>query len=237
MNALVTPPRTIAWGRWALAGLAAAAVVAALVLLPIRDGVAALVESLRDLGAGGLALFALSYVVALVLTLPSSIMCLGAGFAWGAGGGFAIALPSLALGATLAFLVGRHVFRHRVARRVASSRKLSAIDRAVGERGGRLVFLLRLSPVIPFNYSNYVLSVTRVDLKSFVLATAAGMIPTTLLYTWLGSTLPALTGDAAATGGSDTARTVMLWATVAVTLVVTVLVGRFARRAVARATA
>ena len=237
MNALVTPPRAIAWQRWALGALIVAAIVLTLVLLPIRAWTASLVEALRAMGPEGIALFVVIYVAVLVVTLPSALMSLGAGFAWGPAAGFAIALPSLVLGATAAFLVGRHALRARVAARVARSPRLAAIDRAVGEHGGRFVFLLRLSPVVPFNYANYVLSVSRVGTRSFVLATLVGMVPTTLLYTYLGSTLPALTGDGAATGGSEAARQVLFWGTLVATVVVSVLVARFARRAMARATA
>jgi len=237
MNALVTPPRTIAWTRWAFIGLFAAGMVAAFILLPVREWIASLVDTLRAMGGAGLALYALTYTVVLVVTGPSSVMSIAAGYAWGVGGGFAIALPSLTVGALAAFLVGRHLLRDRVAPRVARSPRMSAIDRAVAEQGGRVVFLLRLTPVVPFNYSNYAFSVTRVSTRSFVLATVFGMIPPTLLYTWLGSTLPALTGDAAASGGSSTARTVMLVTTIVVTAAVTWLVARFARRALARAAA
>lgn len=229
----MTRLQPVAWRRWAAAALVVTAIALALVLLPLREWTAALVTALHGLGAPGVALYVAIYVGVLVVTLPSAVMSIGAGFAWGPAAGFAVALPSLVMGATAAFFVGRYAIRQRVAARVARSPRLTAIDHAVGAQGGRLVLLLRLSPLVPFNYANYVLSVTRVRARSFVLATALGMIPTTLLYTYLGSTLPALTEADATAGGSPGARQLLFWGTLAATVVVSVLVARFAARALA----
>jgi uncharacterized membrane protein YdjX (TVP38/TMEM64 family) len=60
-------------------------------------------------------------------------------------------------------------------------------DAAVGAQGFRVVLLLRLSPLFPFNLLNYALGLTRVRLRDFVLASLPGMLPGTLLYVYLGS--------------------------------------------------
>ena len=54
-----------------------------------------------------------------------------------------------------------------------------AIERAVSARGRRIVFLLRLSPVVPFNFLNYALGLTTISVWDFVFAslgTIAGSV-------------------------------------------------------------
>ena len=45
-----------------------------------------------------------------------------------------------------------------------------AIERAVSARGRRIVLLLRLSPVVPFNFLNYALGLTTISVWDFVFA-------------------------------------------------------------------
>jgi len=138
------------------------------------------------------------------------------------------------LGSALAFLAARHVVRSSIERRVAGNERFAAIDRAIARDGRRIVFLLRLSPVFPFNLLNYALGLTRIGLVDYCVA-SVGMVPGTVLYVYLGS----LGGQAAvaASGGSD--RQLLTWGVrllgLAATAVVTILVTRIARRALAEA--
>ncbi len=111
-----------------------------------------------------------------------------------------------------------------------------ALDAAVAEGGFKIVLLTRLSPLLPFVLLNYAFGLTRVKLRDYVLASWLGMLPGTLLYIYIGSTLGAA---AAAVGGkaSDTgwAGQALWWVGLAATVVVTWLVTRQARRALHRA--
>ena len=89
--------------------------------------------------------------------------------------------------ATLAFVLGRTVARGWIARRIAGSPRFAAVDEAIGENGFRIVLLLRLSPLFPFNLLNYALGLTRLSLRDYVVASALGMLPGTILYVYLGS--------------------------------------------------
>ena len=67
------------------------------------------------------------------------------------------------------------------------SPRFAAIDEAIGRNGWKIVGLLRLSPLIPFNLSNYFYGITSVRFGAYVLVSAVGMIPGTLLYAYLGA--------------------------------------------------
>src|SRR5437660_81710 len=119
---------------------------------------------------------------------------------------------------------------------IAANPRFAAIDRAVGAEGRKIVFLLRLSPVFPFNLLNYALGLTRVRFADYFLA-SAGMLPGTVLYVYSGKLLgdvTALAGGASVEKGAGYYAVVVLGllATVAVTVVVT----RTARRALGEAT-
>ena len=190
----------------------------------------------EGLGALAPVVFVAGYAVAAVAFVPGSLLTLAAGAVFGLGRGFVVVLVAATLGASAAFLVARYVARAAVERRLEGNARFAAIDRAVGRDGRRIVFLLRLSPVFPFNLLNYALGLTSVRFGDYLVA-CIGMAPGTLLYVYYGK----LAGDVAAlAGGAAPDRgpeyyallVVGLVATVAVTTVVT----RTARRALAEAT-
>lgn len=191
-----------------------------------------LVEWARAAGPAGAVLYALAYVLATVLFLPGSVLTLGAGFAWGLVGGMAVVVPASVCGAMFAFLLGRTVLREPIARRVERTPRFAAVDRAIGEQGFRLVLLLRLSPVFPFNLLNYALGLTRVRFTDYFLASVAGMFPGTLLYVYLGSLV---TSAAELVSGrrpsAGLAGQVLFGVGLLATAAATLLIARAARRA------
>ena len=120
--------------------------------------------------------------------------------------------------------------------RVVATPGHHGIDEAVGTQGRRIVFLLRLSPIFPFNLLNYALGLTKVRLRDYVLA-SVGMIPGTLLYVYYGK----LAGDVAALAGGvaperGAAYYTVLGVGLVATLLVTVFVTRLAKKALSEAT-
>ena len=203
-------------------------------LLDARAWLVSALEWIRGLGPWGPVAFCALYVVACVLLLPGSVLSLGAGVVFGLATGVVVVSISATLGATAAFLVGRYLARGWVERTIAANPRFQVIDAAVAREGWKIVALLRLSPVVPFNVLNYAFGVTRVRLRDYVLASWAGMLPGVLLYVYLGS----LAGDLAIGGAAARTRTPAEWAFYAVgllaTVAVTFYVTRLARAALAK---
>jgi len=211
------------------------AVVALLLLGRALDAGAWLGAALtwiRGLGPVAPLVFLGLYIIACVLLLPGSVLTLGAGAVFGVAHGIVIVWISAIFGATAAFLVGRHFVRDWVARTIAKNPKLQAMDATVTREGWKIVALVRLSPVIPFNLLNYAFGATRVSLRDYVLASAVGILPGTAMYVYLGS----VAGELAA--GSAHARTPLEWTFYGVgliaTVVVTIYLTRVARASLAR---
>lgn len=201
-------------------------------VLPVGEWLEAFNQWVGDLGAVGLVVFALVYVAATVLLLPGAILTVGAGFAFGLGWGFVVVSAGSTIGAALAFLIGRFLARDRIEAMTSQAPKFRSVDRAIGQKGAKLIMLLRLSPLIPFNLSNYFYGLTAVRFWPYVMASWIGMMPGTLLYVYLG-TLGRVGVEAAA--GTESGRTPLEWTLLAVglaaTLCVTVWVSKIARRA------
>jgi uncharacterized membrane protein YdjX (TVP38/TMEM64 family) len=185
----------------------------------------------NSLGVWGPVVFILGYAAATVAFAPGSILTLTAGAVFGLGKGVLYVFVAAVLGSSAAFLVSRHLARTVIEQRVAGNARFAAIDRAVSAQGRKIVFLLRLSPVFPFNLLNYALGLTNVRFVDYLVA-SIGMIPGTLLYVYYGK----LAGDVAALAGGaavekGAAYYVVLVLGLAATVLVTTLVTRTARRA------
>jgi uncharacterized membrane protein YdjX (TVP38/TMEM64 family) len=188
------------------------------------------------LGFWGPAVFVFGYVIAVVAFVPASLLTLGAGAIFGIVDGVIYVFVAATVGSCLAFLVSRYLARSAVERKLEGKPKFSAIDRAVAAEGLKIVFLLRLTPAVPFNLLNYALGLTRVRFTDYAIA-SVGMLPGTLLYVYSGK----LAGDVATLAGNPAVARgwgyySLLALGLAATLAVTMVVTRSARRALAEAT-
>ena len=228
MNA--SPASRTARPKWLLWAVVALAALVASQLPPIQESLRQALEWMRSLGPWGPVLFVIIYALATVLLVPGSVLTLGAGAVYGVVYGSLIVSLASTLGATAAFLVGRHLARDAVARRVSTNPRFAALDQAVADEGWKIVVLTRLSPLFPFTFLNYAFGLTRVTLREYVLASWLGMMPGTVLYVYLGSL--------AETAGSTRQRTAAEWAFYSggllATVAVTVIVTRLARRSLAQ---
>lgn len=223
--------------RIIVAALLAAAIVAGLAFLPAGEYLTRFLDWVDSMGVWGPVLLIAAYIVACVLFLPGAILTLGAGFLFGVvRGTVAVSIGSV-LGATAAFLVGRTLLRGAIEGKVANHPKFAAIDRAIGKQGFKIVLLLRLSPVFPFNLLNYAFGLTKVRLGHYVLASWIGMLPGTLMYVYLGSALKNLAEVASGTTEDGNARTAYFVAGLVMTIVATVVITRVARKALDEAVA
>lgn len=211
----------------------ASAVVGLVILSQFYDipgAISGVMEWIENQGAVGAVVFILLYIAACVFMLPGSVLTLGAGAIYGLWFGFALVSVASTLGAGAAFLVGRYVARDWVSSKIEGNDKFRAIDEAVAGEGWKIVFLTRLSPVIPFNLLNYGYGATKVSFRHYFFASWIGMMPGTLLYTYIGY----IGGSAAEGGGTSAAQWAVRIIGLVATIAVTVLVTRMAKRALSR---
>jgi len=186
---------------------------------------------INSLGALGGIVFIGIYIMATLAFLPAAILTLGAGVIFGVIWGSLYVFIGATLGAVAAFLVGRYLARGWVKEKISSYKKFANIDQAVSKEGLKIVFLIRLSPLFPFNLLNYALGVTSVSLKDYFLG-SIGMIPGTIMYVYLGY----LAGDLALIGNKNQPDNMIFHWLIQIigliaTIVVTVYVTKIAKKA------
>jgi uncharacterized membrane protein YdjX (TVP38/TMEM64 family) len=228
--------RGVAGGRRArTVGLITASVLLVVAIVvwgrQASDVVPELLAGVQSAGAWAPVIFVLVYAVSTVALIPGAILSLAGGALFGIALGSVVVAIGATLGACSSFLLARHGARGWVERRLVRGPRLEALDRAVGADGLRLVFLLRLSPVVPFNILNYALGLTRLRFRDFLLA-SAGMIPGVVAYTYSGR----LIGDVArVAAGAETERATGHWVLLGLgflaTVAAVVMVTRRARQA------
>ena len=212
-------------------------ILAGLVLLAQQagDSLPDLAAWVDDSGAWGPLAFVLVYALAVVAFVPGSLLTLAGGALFGILWGTLYVFVAAVLGSSGAFLVARYLARQAVEHRLQKSGRFEQLDRAIGEQGLKIVFLLRLSPAFPFNLLNYAIGLSRISLRDYLFA-SVGMLPATVLYVYYGKII----GDVAAiAGGVAPERGSGYYAVLAIglaaTLAVTTLVTWIARNALREA--
>lgn len=132
--------------------------------------------------------FFLLYVLVTGLSLPGAVpLTLVGGAVFGLLWGTLLVSFASSIGATLAFLAARFLFRDWVQRRVGG--RLKAIDEGIARDGGFYLFTLRLVPVFPFFLINLAMGLTRLGTRTFYWVSQLGMLAGTLVYVNAGTQL------------------------------------------------
>ena len=174
------------WPAWIGAGALLLAIGLGWYLLPVGLWLGALRDWLVGFGWLGVAAFAAVYIGAVILLAPGALLTIAAGFAYGFWG-LPIALTAATASAALAFLVARHLARDSIREMIEAHRNIAAIDRAIAAEGWKIVLLLRLSPLVPFNLQNYLFGITAVPFGPYVAATLVGIAPATTVFVAIGA--------------------------------------------------
>jgi uncharacterized membrane protein YdjX (TVP38/TMEM64 family)/rhodanese-related sulfurtransferase len=190
------------WPRLSLA-LVLAAAAAWAVFHRDRIDLAMLDAWLGSLGLWAPVGYVILYALATVAFVPGVVFTLAGGALFGPFWGSLWNLTGATLGATLAFLVARYLAGDWVVRKAGGLLK-RLID-GVDAEGWRFVAFVRLVPLFPFNLSNYVLGLTQIPLRHYVITTLVCMVPGAVAYTWLG-----YAGRGALSGEADAVRYTLL---------------------------
>jgi len=180
------------------------------------------------------ALFIGLYVIGSLAFVPGAVLTLIAGAVFGLARGIPIVFTGAVLGSSAAFGLARTLAREPVTRWLARDPRAAAVSDAVADRGLLIVVLLRLSPVFPYNVLNYALGASQVRYRDFLIG-SLGMLPGTVLYTYYGKVVGDVAALAAGTAPPrGTGYYVLLAVGLAATLLVTIVITRAARRALAQ---
>jgi pyruvate/2-oxoglutarate dehydrogenase complex dihydrolipoamide dehydrogenase (E3) component/uncharacterized membrane protein YdjX (TVP38/TMEM64 family) len=142
----------------------------------------------RENMALAVTIYAGIYIGVAALSLPgAAILTLIGGAIFGLAWGTLIVSFASTIGATLAFLVGRFLFRDAVQRRFGGA--METLNRGIERDGPLYLFLIRLVPLFPFFVVNLAMALTPIRVVPFYLASQLGMLPGTVVYVNAGTQL------------------------------------------------
>lgn len=170
---------------------------------------------------GAAAYLVLQFGVAATGILPASLLGVAAGAIYGFAGGAALSAAATLAGAVAGFHLGRRGLRNlailprRLRDGLAKAEDFMLVD------GWKSVFLIRLSPVMPFAATSIALGASRVRERQYVIGTLASL-PSLIGYVYAGSVL----------GGQDSLtapelRTIFAWALAIGAIAAVALAARF----------
>ncbi|MEW6353909.1 MAG: TVP38/TMEM64 family protein [Pseudomonadota bacterium] len=135
-----------------------------------------------------LAAAVLIYMAFIALSIPGAVvLSLAMGFIFGRWAGTLAIVVAATLGATLVFVAARYLFADAVQRRLRGVAK--KFSDGFRENAFNYMLFLRLVPVFPFWLINLIAAVMPITLRTFVVATAVGIIPGTFVFANLGQSL------------------------------------------------
>ena len=188
-SALVATARQVSRTRLVLTGIAVAALVTVVLLVPLPTAIQ-LRDWARELGPWFPLAFLGAHVFVTVLPFPRTAFTLAAGLLFGPLLGVAIAVTASTLSAMLALYLVRALGWQ--INGLVSHPRVDALDARLRARGWPAVLSLRLIPAVPFSVLNYAAGASGVRAVPYLWATLAGLIPGTAAVVILGD---AMTGN------------------------------------------
>ena len=130
----------------------------------------------------------LIYTVSTALSLPGGlILSLAVGLVFGRWAGTVLIVFAATLGATLVFLAARYLFANMARKKIGGLAQ--KINVGFTKDAFNYLLFLRLVPLFPFWLVNLAPAFTNVSLKTYVSATAIGILPGTFVFANLGQNL------------------------------------------------
>lgn len=135
-----------------------------------------------------IAIYGIIYIAITGLSLPgATILTLAGGALFGLLWGTVIVSFASSIGATLAFLAARFLFRDNIESQFAD--RLKTVNDGIAKDGAYYLFTLRLVPLFPFFIINLVMGLTSMKTATFYWVSQVGMLAGTLVYVNAGTQL------------------------------------------------
>ncbi|MEC4894222.1 MAG: TVP38/TMEM64 family protein [Oscillatoria sp. PMC 1050.18] len=155
-----------------------------------------LIQQLTKSEFGAIFLFLFLFVFLTALGIPGTVLAIAGGVVFGLFWGTIWSVVGATLGAIAAFWLARYLLHDWIKSRFSHHPALQKFEQAIQNQPFTFTLIIRFAPITPFNVVNFLFGLTSIHWFPYSLATLIGIIPGTLLYTWLGvSGMEALSGE------------------------------------------
>merc|ERR1711879_1036292 len=173
------------------------------------------------------------HAASIVGALPGHLAFeLGEGFLFGFQKGFALALTGKTIGSAIAFGIGRSAMtcgclKDCLADKMNKWPLAKKVAKGVEKGGGISVFVIRMAPV-PCVVKNYSLAfLTDIPFSTYLLASFAGLVPTTAAHVYAGTLAPSAVALASGTAHLTSTQAITLASPVVAGVLLTVSAGYY----------
>ena len=190
------------------------------------------IQIFDNAGPWGIFGFIVGLSIAIILLLPTPFIKIFAGIIFPLHLAVFVNFVGTMIGGIGAFIFGRWLFRDGLVEAISNNEKLKKIDAAMGEESMQISVLVRLSPLVPDEWLNYILAAGPVNLKTFSISNCASIVYCVVYsyYGWAFGEIALKEGGLAAFSES-TGALVMLVVGLIATVVATVVVTKVTMRA------
>jgi uncharacterized membrane protein YdjX (TVP38/TMEM64 family) len=130
-------------------------------------------------------LFLMMIIQALAIPIPSELVLIAGGLAFGLLSGWLVGALGSIVAALVGFLISRWGGRS-LAIRLVGEKGIQFADNWFDRWGAWAVLLGRFAPFIPFDAISYSAGLTRMKLRNFMIPTVIGTFPRAFFYAFLG---------------------------------------------------
>jgi uncharacterized membrane protein YdjX (TVP38/TMEM64 family) len=140
--------------------------------------------------------FLVIYILLTVIGIPATILTIAGGAVFGLSWGTFWSVIGATFGAIGAFFLARYLCHDFLEGKIEKNPILAKFKKAVNQQPLNFVLVVRFAPIAPFNLINFLFGLTPIHWFPYSLGTFIGIIPGTLVYSWLG-----VAGEKALRGG------------------------------------
>ncbi len=187
---------------------------------------------IEELGPAAPILFTIMVSIAVVLLVPTPILKVGSGAIFPYWVAVVVNFTASIIGGLMAFLLGRWLFRDRIAQIVSGDDRLKRLEMALNEEAMQISVLVRLSPIVPDEWLNYVMSGSPVSTRVFFISNLSSIVYS-LAYAYFGHAAGkiVLSGDGMSGFKESPGGNLLLIMGVLASIIVTVLIARVTMKA------
>ena len=219
--------QTVQVYRWrALFGLLALVLCGVAGYFLFQDAVD-IIDWFKGFGIWSPVMFTIALSLAIVLLLPTPFVKVGAGAIFPFWIAVVVNFVASMIGGLIAFVLGRWLFRESIQEAIKNDQRMVNIESALGEDAMRISILVRLSPILPDEWLNYIMSATPVSLRVFLVSNTSSLVYC-LIYAYYGHALGSIALSRSGMAGltQSTGGLAMLLLGIIATVIATVIVTR-----------